>query len=155
MVFYQNSESSGYPCQREIPPLETHESLFQLDSLKPEVTEPALGCFVAVADDEVVTAFSQVAHVETYLSVGIGGAFFTKQNLALRVADGHRTDTHVFMKIHIKSITDVARLDVRRTHVAIAQRTFDVDLVLVADEIVVAGLFMTRTYNQSENYCEN
>lgn len=121
------------------------------DHYNPEIIEPAFGLICAVADDEMVTSHGLVAHIEAHLGIGIGWGLLAVEDGILRIADGHRAIAHVVMEIHIDRLAQVARLNVRSSHVAIRKRAFDVDLVLVVDERVDFGYFLARDGDQSHN----
>ena len=106
-----------------------------------EIVEPTFGLVCAVADDEVVAAHGLVAHEVAHFGIGMGRGFFAEQNGILRIADGHHAHAQIVVEIHINGLTNVARLDVGAAHVAVAQRAFDVNFVLVANEFIVFVVF--------------
>ena len=113
-----------------------------------EIIEPSFSFIRAVADDEVVTPQGLVAHEVAHFGIGMSRGFLAEQDGILRVADGHGANAHVVMEIHEDGLAEVACLNVRAAHVAVAQRAFDVDFVLVVDDVVVdIGFFFTRGRN--------
>ena len=115
----------------------------RLNRYEAEVVEPSFSRVGAVADDEMITRHRQVAHEVTHFGIGESRCLFAKQDGVLCIADGHSANTHVVVEIDIDGLAKIARLDVGPTHVAVAQRAFDVNLVLVVDEGVILDAFIT------------
>ena len=115
-----------------------------------EVVEPSLGLFDAVADDEVIAAQGLIAHVVAHFCVRVSRLFLAENDRILRVANRHRANAHVVVEIHINGLAKIARFNIRTPHIAIAQRTFDVDFVFVVDEIVRTGFLAARSRYQSD-----
>ena len=105
-----------------------------------EVVEPSLGAVGAVADDEMVATQGLVAHVELRSSVVSRAHGVAKHDMVLPVADADNALTQIIVEIHMNRLAPITRLDVRMAHVAIGKRAFDVDFVLVVDEVVRTGL---------------
>ncbi len=123
----------------------------RFDSDNAEGIETPLGLVGAVADDEMITSHRQVAHIIAHLSVGVGRGLFAKQDGVLCVADGYRAIVHVVVEIHIKRFPKIACLDVGSFHVAVHQRAFDVDFVLVADKRVIGRHFVARNGHERDD----
>ena len=120
-----------------------------------EIMEPSLSLVGAVADDEVIAAQGLVAHIVAHFRVGVSRLFLAENDGILRVANRHCANTHVVVEIHINSLAKIARFDVRMAHVTVGKRAFDVDFVLVVDEIVRTGFLAARSRYQSDKQdCE-
>ena len=101
-----------------------------------EIVEPSLGLVGAVADDEVVAAQGLVAHIESRSCVVSRSYGVAKNDMVLPVADADDAFTHIIVEVHINGLSPITCLDVRIAHVAIGKRAFDVDFVLVVNEVV-------------------
>ena len=112
------------------------------DRHNPEIIEPPLGLVSAVADDQMIASQGKVAHVVANRSVGMSRCLFLEQNGILRIADGHCAIAHVVVEIHINRLAEIACLNVRIAHVAVAQRAFDVDFVFSSMSVLFEGSFV-------------
>ena len=89
----------------------------------------------------MVAAQGLVTHEVAYFGIGMSRGFFAEQNGILSIADGHRAIAYIVVEIHIDGLAEIARLNVWAAHVAVAQRAFDVNFVLVANEFIVFVVF--------------
>ena len=117
----------------------------RLDRYNPEIIEPPFGLVGAVADDQMIASQGKVAHIVANRSVRISRSLFLEQDGVLRVADGHGAIVHVVVEIHIKRSTQIASLNVGMAHIAVHQRAFDVDFILIVNEVVRIRFFVARS----------
>ena len=122
----------------------------RLDRDDSEIIEPPLGLVGAVTDDEVIAAQGLVAHIESRSCVVSRSYGVAKNDMVLSVADADDAFTHIIVEVHINGLSPITRLNVRIAHVAVAQRAFDVDFVLVVDEVVSIGFLAARSRYQSD-----
>ena len=106
-----------------------------------EIIEPSLGLVGAVADDEVIAAQGLVAHIESRSCVVSRSYGVAKDDMVLSIADVDDTLTQIIVEVHVDGLSPIARFDVRMAHVAVGKRAFDVDFVLVVNEVGRIGLF--------------
>ena len=122
----------------------------RLDRHNSEVVEPSFGLVGAIADDEVVAAQGLVAHIESRSCVVTRSYGVAKNDMVLSVADADDALTHIIMEVHINGLSQITRFDVRRAHVAIGKRAFDVDFVFVVNEVVRIVWLTARSRNQGD-----
>ena len=67
--------------------------------------------------------------------------------MVLSVADADDALTQIIVEVHVDGLPPIACLDVRMAHVAVGKRAFDVDFVLVVDEVGRTGSLVARSRN--------
>ena len=106
-----------------------------------EIVEPSFSFIRAVADDEMVAAQGLVAHIESRSCVVSRSYGVAKNDLVLSVADADDALTQIIVEVHINGLSPITRLNFRIAHVAVGKRAFDVDFVLVVNEVGRIGHF--------------
>ena len=118
----------------------------------PEIVEPAFGFVGAVADDEMVAAQGLVVEIVPIWGMVIGRNRVANGNGMVVVADADGAVAKVVIKRHAEGFLVESRHEVGAAHVAIAQRAFDVDFVLVVrHDLFAARPSQNRQHDKAEN----